>query len=73
MPTTQEDFTNDPRRPVRVLSVKSNGGNVKLQTNVGSSWIDTGDSYSSDGSFIIGQYNQVVRVVPTGGAEYEYQ
>ena len=56
----------------RVLTVKANGGTVQVQAQAGASWI-TADTYTADTAVEVFFGGALVRVVPSGGAEYDVQ
>jgi len=55
----------------RVITVQSNGGSVSLQSKLNTGWIEF-DVKTEDGSWIIDQYKTDIRIVPSGGAVYEF-
>ena len=57
-------------RAPRVLTVKANGGSVVVQAQAGASWITT-DTYTTDAAVEVFFGRSLVRVVPSGGAEFE--
>ena len=71
MLTTTQHYQFTDREP-RVLTVKANGGTVQVQVEAGASWI-TADTYTADTAVEVFFGGALVRVVPSGGAEYDVQ
>lgn len=69
MPTTTQDYQFFDGQP-RVLAVKANGGSVSVQVYVGSSWVES-DVYTFDTAAVMQLGKSRVRIVPSGGAEFE--
>lgn len=72
MESSTKDYPNDPRRPIKNLKVRSNGGSVTVQSKVSDGWINTGDVFNADGTYPLHQNLDHLQIVPTGGAEFEY-
>jgi hypothetical protein len=69
MYTDTQDFQFIDREP-RVLVVKTNGGSVEVQCNAGDYWI-TSDTYNADTATEMFFGNALIRIIPTGGAEFD--
>jgi uncharacterized protein (DUF2345 family) len=70
--TTQRIFNTTGARLERTLTVKTNGGQVTIEASFdGIDWVLT-DTIQIGGGYVVFQGKAMVRVTPTGGAEYEY-
>jgi uncharacterized protein (DUF2345 family) len=70
--TTQRAFNTTGARLERTITVKTNGGSVTLEASFdGVSWLLT-DTIQLNGGYVVFQGKAMVRVTPTGGAEYEF-
>ena len=70
--TIQRAFNTTGARLERTITVKTNGGQVTLEASFdGIDWVLT-DTIEVDGGYIVFQGKAMIRVTPTGGAEYEY-
>jgi len=56
-----------------VMGIKLNGGTVVTEQRVGGVWVNTGDAYGADGSYVLttGPGGVAFRVVVTGAAVVE--
>ena len=70
--TTQRTFNTTGARLERTITVNTNGGQVTIEASFdGIDWVLT-DTIQIGGGYIVFQGKAMVRVTPTGGAEYEY-
>ena len=70
--TIQRAFNTSGARLERTITVKTNGGQVTLEASFdGIDWQLT-DTILIDGGYVVFQGKAMVRVTPTGGAEYEF-
>ena len=70
--TIQRAFNTSGARLERTITVKTNGGQVTLEASFdGIDWQLT-DNILIDGGYVVFQGKAMVRVTPTGGAEYEF-
>ena len=70
--TTQRSFNTTGARLERTITVKTNGGTVAIEASYdGIDWQLT-DTIRIDGGFVVFQGKAMLRITPTGGAEYDY-
>lgn len=53
-----------------ILVVRSRGGSVKVEKQVGASWVTT-DTFAADGAYVLELGISATRFTPANGAEYE--
>tara|TARA_R110000787_G_scaffold240069_1_gene346290 strand:+ start:93 stop:320 length:228 start_codon:yes stop_codon:yes gene_type:complete len=70
--TTQRSFNTSGARLERTITVKTNGGTVTIEASFdGIDWQLT-DTIRSSGGYVVFQGKAMLRITPTGGAEYDY-
>lgn len=69
MYTDTQNFQFRDRLP-RVLIVKANGGSVEVQCKAGDAWV-TSDTISESSAMEMFFGHALIRIVPTGGAEFD--
>ena len=69
---TQREFNTTGARLERTITVKTNGGKVTIEASFdGVDWQLT-DTIRASGGYVVFQGKSMLRITPTGGAEYDY-
>lgn len=57
---------------VHTVAVQANGGSLKVEKAVGTTWVQT-DSFSTDGAWRLDLGNSPTRFTPVGSAAYQVE